>query len=132
MTARCLEMHATARLDQQMTLLPTQCVAAIQHMRTLTFAALLANLASVTASPEHQTPATAFAWLQWRLGSRPGCALAVLFTPSGADYPRALYFCATLPNVRVKRAPTAWRQARAADDRPHGRAGLVPRCWGSA
>jgi len=132
MTARCLEIRATARLDQQngTAAHAVRCLDSAQD--TLSFTVLLANLGSVTAPPEHQAPATAFAWLQWRLGSRPGCALAVLLTPSGADRARALYFCTTLPNVRVKRAPTVWRLARAVDDKQHCRAGQAPRRWGSA
>jgi hypothetical protein len=54
---------------------------------------------------------------------------------AGAEHPRYFefgLFAHERPNVRVKRAPTAWRQARAADDKQHCRAGLAPRCWGSA
>jgi len=36
------------------------------------------------------------------------------------------------PNVRAKRGPTAWRQARELDDNQLRLAGLVPRRWGSA
>ncbi len=35
------------------------------------------------------------------------------------------------PNVRGNAGPTDWRQAREADDAPHGFAGLVPSRWAS-
>ena len=36
------------------------------------------------------------------------------------------------PNVRAKRATAVWRQAREADDKQHGLAGLAARRWRSA
>ena len=35
------------------------------------------------------------------------------------------------PNVRGNAGPTDWRQAREAEDVPHGVAGLVPSRWAS-
>ena len=35
------------------------------------------------------------------------------------------------PNVRGNAGPTGWRQAREAEDVPHGLAGLVPSRWAS-
>ena len=42
--------------------------------------------------------------------------------------------CLTLPNVRVKPAPTAWRAGQQAQNGPQAQRLMagVPRCWGSA
>jgi len=40
--------------------------------------------------------------------------------------------CFLMPNVRAKLGPTVWRQAREADDKQHGLAGLASRRWASA
>jgi hypothetical protein len=67
-----------------------------------------------------------------RLAQRIRQFVAVQFPPTGADFAGALHCFHALPNVRVKRATTVWRLARAVDDKQHCRAGQAPRRWGSA
>ena len=58
------------------------------------------------------------------------------FTPTGSDFAGALYGtgCFVRPNVRVKPAPTAWRDGQQAQNGPQALRLMAgaPRCWGSA
>jgi hypothetical protein len=57
--------------------------------------------------------------------------VAVQFTPAGADFVCDLHCFPTLPNVRVKWPPAAWRLGCVDDDKQHGHAAKAPRRWRS-
>ena len=68
-------------------------------------------------------PGSAGSWLRSEMHSGrgpPALPTARLCTP-----------CSPRPNVRGNAGPTGWRQAREAEDVPHGFAGLVPSRWAS-